>query len=111
MKNSRRKFLALSLPAIAALAALIAIPAWARHSANPALATPNSASAPSASSPAKPDKAPFYLAYVGTYTTKQESKGIYAYNFNPATGEQTGELGLASGRASAATCTMAWVRN
>ena len=85
MENSRRKFLALSLPAVAALAALIAIPAWARHSAAPSATAPNSATSP----PANPDKAPFYLTYIGTYTTKQESKGIYAYNFNPATGEFT----------------------
>jgi len=85
MKNSRRKFLALSLPAVATLAALIAIPAWARHSAAPSATAPNSATSP----PANPDKAPFYLTYIGTYTTKQESKGIYAYNFNPATGEFT----------------------
>jgi 6-phosphogluconolactonase len=83
MKNSRRKFLALGLPAVAA--ALIAIPAWARHSATPSATAPNSAT----STPANPDKAPFYLTYIGTYTTKQESKGIYAYNFNPATGEFT----------------------
>jgi 6-phosphogluconolactonase len=82
MKNSRRKLLSLCLPAAAALAALIALPVWAGHSANTA--------APTAAAPAKPaDKGPFYLAYVGTYTTKQESKGIYAFNFNPATGEFT----------------------
>src|SRR6202044_2525199 len=86
MKNLRRKLLALSLPAVAALAALIAFPVWARHSASPSGAAPNSAMA---ATPAKPDKGPFYLAYIGTYTTKQESKGIYAYNFNPATGEFT----------------------
>jgi 6-phosphogluconolactonase len=85
MKNSRRKLLVLSLPAIAALAALIAIPAWARHSSANS-ATANSTPTPAASAP---DKGPFYLVYVGTYTTKQESKGIYAYNFNPATGEFT----------------------
>jgi 6-phosphogluconolactonase len=28
-----------------------------------------------------------YLMYVGTYTTKQESKGIYAYRFDAATGK------------------------
>jgi 6-phosphogluconolactonase len=85
MKNSRRRLLSFALPAVAALAAVIAIPAWARHSA---AAAPSAATA-AVASPAKPDKAPFYLAYVGTYTTKQESKGIYAYNFNPATGEFT----------------------
>ena len=30
-----------------------------------------------------------YLVYVGTYTTKQESKGIYAYRFDAATGQLT----------------------
>jgi 6-phosphogluconolactonase len=30
-----------------------------------------------------------YLAYVGTYTTKTESKGIYAYEFNAETGKLT----------------------
>jgi 6-phosphogluconolactonase len=34
-----------------------------------------------------------YLVYVGTYTT-QQSKGIYAFRFDPATG-QTSALGLA----------------
>ena len=93
MKNSRRRFLSFALPALAALAALIAIPAWARHSANDSLETKNTA-LNSAAAPAKAaDKGPFYLAYVGTYTTKQESKGIYAYNFNPATGEFT-SIGL-----------------
>jgi 6-phosphogluconolactonase len=36
-----------------------------------------------------------YLTYVGTYTTKQESKGIYAYRFDAATGKLT-SLGLAA---------------
>jgi 6-phosphogluconolactonase len=89
MKNSRRRFLSFGLPAIAALAALIAIPAWARHSGNATLAD-NSATNSTTAASAKPaDKDPFYLVYVGTYTTKQESKGIYAFNFNPATGEFT----------------------
>jgi 6-phosphogluconolactonase len=30
-----------------------------------------------------------YLAYVGTYTTKTESKGIYSYEFNADTGKLT----------------------
>ncbi len=30
-----------------------------------------------------------YLAYVGTYTTKTESKGIYSFRFDPATGKMT----------------------
>jgi 6-phosphogluconolactonase len=37
----------------------------------------------------------YYLVYVGTYTTKQTSKGIYAYNFNAATG-QLSSIGLAA---------------
>ena len=88
MKNSRRKFLSLCLPAAAVLAALVALPVWARYSANTAAST-------AATVPPKPDKGPFYLVYVGTYTTKQESKGIYAMNFNPATGEFT-PIGLAA---------------
>jgi 6-phosphogluconolactonase len=36
-----------------------------------------------------------YLAYVATYTTKQSSKGIYAYRFDAATGQLT-SLGLAA---------------
>jgi 6-phosphogluconolactonase len=36
-----------------------------------------------------------YLAYVGTYTTKQSSKGIYAYHFDSTTGQLT-SLGLAA---------------
>ena len=90
MKNSRRVFLSVALPAAAALAAVIAIPAWARHSTS---ATPSATTATAASSPAKGDKGPFYLVYIGTYTTKKDSKGIYAYNFNPATGEFT-SIGL-----------------
>src|SRR5258708_9166884 len=30
-----------------------------------------------------------YLVYVGTYTTKTESKGIYSYEFDAATGKLT----------------------
>jgi 6-phosphogluconolactonase len=36
-----------------------------------------------------------YLMYVGTYTTKQESKGIYVYRFDAATGKLT-SIGLAA---------------
>src|SRR5262249_34918994 len=36
-----------------------------------------------------------YLAYVGTYTDKTSSKGIYAYRYDAATGKMT-ELGLAA---------------
>jgi 6-phosphogluconolactonase len=36
-----------------------------------------------------------YLVYVGTYTTKQESKGIYAYRFDASTGKLT-SIGLAA---------------
>jgi 6-phosphogluconolactonase len=36
-----------------------------------------------------------YLVYIGTYTTKQESKGIYAYRFDAGTGKLS-EIGLAT---------------
>src|SRR2546423_1386115 len=36
-----------------------------------------------------------FLVYVGTYTTKQSSKGIYAYRFDSSTGQLT-SLGLAA---------------
>jgi 6-phosphogluconolactonase len=36
-----------------------------------------------------------FLVYVGTYTTKQESKGIYAYRFDATTGQLT-SIGLAA---------------
>src|ERR1700732_2000552 len=36
-----------------------------------------------------------YLAYVGTYTTKTDSKGIYAYRFDAAAG-QLSAIGLAA---------------
>jgi len=36
-----------------------------------------------------------YLAYVGTYTTKKASKGIYVYRFDAATGQLT-SVGLAA---------------
>jgi 6-phosphogluconolactonase len=93
MKNSRRRFFACGLPAVAALAVVIAIPVWARHSDNAALASGTATNSGAAVHAKAADKGPFYLAYVGTYTTKQQSKGIYAYNFNPATGEFT-SIGL-----------------
>jgi 6-phosphogluconolactonase len=46
-----------------------------------------------ASWPQKHDS--YYVVYVGTYTTKYTSKGIYAYNFNAATGQLTA-IGLAA---------------
>ena len=36
-----------------------------------------------------------YLAYVGTYTAKTKSKGIYAYRFDPAKGQLTA-IGVAA---------------
>jgi 6-phosphogluconolactonase len=36
-----------------------------------------------------------YLVYVGTYTNKTESKGIYVYSFDPGTGKLT-SLGVAA---------------
>jgi 6-phosphogluconolactonase len=48
----------------------------------PATAVPQKANAP-------------YLMYVGTYTTKQNSKGIYAYRFDATTGKLT-SIGLAA---------------
>ena len=36
-----------------------------------------------------------YIAYVGTYTTKTSSKGIYAYRFNTANGQLT-SIGVAA---------------
>jgi len=36
-----------------------------------------------------------YLVFVGTYTEKQQSKGVYAYRFDPASAELT-PLGLAA---------------
>jgi 6-phosphogluconolactonase len=36
-----------------------------------------------------------YLVYVGTYTTKTDSKGIYAYTFDPGTGKLS-SLGVAA---------------
>src|SRR6266852_7651511 len=43
----------------------------------------------SAQSPRKSAAKGQYLVYVGTYTTKTESKGIYAFQFDAATGEMT----------------------
>src|SRR6266567_875223 len=34
-----------------------------------------------------------FIAYVGTYTRPNKSKGIYAWRFNPATGKRT-SIGL-----------------
>ena len=48
---------------------------------------------PAAAKPQKPTGT--YLVYVGTYTTKQTSKGIYAYRFDAATGTLT-SIGLAA---------------
>ena len=42
----------------------------------------------------KPAATSHYLAFVGTYTNKTESKGIYAYDFDSATGKLTA-MGLA----------------
>jgi 6-phosphogluconolactonase len=49
------------------------------------------------SSEPAPSKAPNppYLVYIGTYTTKQPSKGIYAYRFDATTGTLT-SIGLAA---------------
>jgi 6-phosphogluconolactonase len=43
----------------------------------------------------KPARQGQYLAYVGTYTTKTGSKGIYAYRFDAASGELSA-IGLAA---------------
>jgi 6-phosphogluconolactonase len=40
--------------------------------------------------PRTPEKSEKYVAYVGTYTTKTESKGIYVFEFDAATGKMTG---------------------
>src|SRR5262245_407678 len=37
-----------------------------------------------------PPAAKTYLAYVGNYTTKTESKGIYLFTFDPTTGKMSG---------------------
>jgi 6-phosphogluconolactonase len=39
------------------------------------------------SAPRTPQKNVKYIAYVGTYTTKTESKGIYVFEFDPSTGK------------------------
>ena len=58
------------------------------------IATPglflSAAAAPQKRIPNKP-----YLVYVGTYTNKTSSKGIYVYNFDPGTGKLT-SLGVAA---------------
>jgi len=43
----------------------------------------------------KPARQGQYLAYVGTYTTKTDSKGIYAYRFDATSGELSA-IGLAA---------------
>src|SRR5258708_9500497 len=48
------------------------------------------AAVPQRRTPNKP-----YMVYVGTYTNKTASKGIYVYNFDPGTGKLT-SLGVAA---------------
>ncbi|MGB6897862.1 MAG: lactonase family protein [Candidatus Acidiferrum sp.] len=48
-----------------------------------------------AQTPIKPLAQGQYIAYVGTYTTKTTSKGIYAYRFDPAKGQLT-SIGIAA---------------
>jgi 6-phosphogluconolactonase len=48
-----------------------------------------------AQSPAKPAPKGQYIAYVGTYTSKTTSKGIYAYRFDPEKGQLT-SIGVAA---------------
>jgi len=48
-----------------------------------------------AQSPGKPSAKGQYIAYVGTYTSKTTSKGIYAYRFDPAKGQLT-SIGVAA---------------
>jgi 6-phosphogluconolactonase len=48
---------------------------------------------PSTAAPQKTNSP--YLMYVGTYTSKESSKGIYAYHFDAATGKLT-SIGLAA---------------
>ena len=50
----------------------------------------SASAAPQTRIPNKP-----YVVYVGTYTNKTASKGIYAYNFDPGTGKLT-SLGVAA---------------
>jgi 6-phosphogluconolactonase len=42
-----------------------------------------------------PAKSPDYLAFIGTYTTKTDSKGIYAFRFDTSSGQLT-PVGLAA---------------
>jgi len=49
----------------------------------------------SARTPDEPAAKKSYLTYVGTYTTKTNSKGIYAYRFDAATG-QLSAIGVAA---------------
>jgi len=58
------------------------------------VATPAALLFASASSQKRTANKP-YLVFVGTYTTKTESKGIYAYTFDPGTGKLT-SLGVAA---------------
>jgi 6-phosphogluconolactonase len=48
-----------------------------------------------AQTPAKPPTKGQYIAYVGTYTSKTNSKGIYAYRFDSEKGQLT-SIGLAA---------------
>jgi len=48
-----------------------------------------------AQSPGKPSAKAQSIAYVGTYTTKTSSKGIYAYRFDPVKGQLT-SIGVAA---------------
>ena len=41
------------------------------------------------SAPKSSEKNGKYVAYIGTYTTKTNSKGIYVFEFDPATGKMT----------------------
>jgi len=45
--------------------------------------------------PPKPAAKGQYIAYVGTYTSKTTSKGIYAYRFDPEKGQLT-PIGVAA---------------
>jgi 6-phosphogluconolactonase len=49
----------------------------------------------SARAQSKPNAKPHYIVYVGTYTTKQASKGIYGFDFDSGSG-QLKELGVAA---------------
>ena len=90
MKNSRRVFLFSWWTAAVAAISLAVVPAGLAPSARAADGAAKTATSTAAKAP---EGGPFYLMYVGTYTTKQQSKGIYAYNFNAATGEMT-SIGL-----------------